>query len=62
MAFVKVNADECIACGACYAEFPEIFTEDAEGKAVSNFETTECTLDLDGVAETCPVEAISIEG
>jgi ferredoxin len=71
---VTIDREECIDCGVCYAECPEVFEEDdADGTsgiveayrvggnpAVGQVpeEMAEC---LRTAADGCPVEAIHIE-
>ncbi len=33
--YTKINKDTCIACGACAAEAPDVYAEDATGIAYS---------------------------
>ena len=53
---VKVNAEECIMCGACVGSYPDDYEFDENGIAVP----------ITGVADedsvdVCPVGAISFE-
>jgi ferredoxin len=72
---VTVNREECIACGVCYEECPEVFEEDPEdglsriveayrvddGPAVGQVpdHLADC---VQTAADGCPVEAIQVEG
>jgi ferredoxin len=31
---VRIDHDECIACGACYADCPEFFEENEDGMSI----------------------------
>ena len=70
---VSIDHEECIACGACYADCPDFFEEDDEGMsqvleayrvdgnpAVGQVpeDQEDCVREA---AESCPVECISIE-
>ena len=72
---VMVNREECIACGACYEDCPEVFEEDP-GDGVSRIvgayrvddnpavgqvpgDLADC---VQTAADGCPVEAIQVEG
>ncbi len=55
---VKVNQETCIGCGSCVAICPSNFEMGPEGKAVAKSqENFPCVKDA---ADTCPVQAISI--
>jgi len=71
---VTVDRDECIACGACYEECPEVFEEDPDDGLSRIVEA--CRVDGDpavghvpddladcvqAAADGCPVEAIQVE-
>lgn len=71
---VTVARDECIACGACYEECPEVFEEDPQdglSRIVNAFRVNgdpaagQVTDDLAdcvrAAADGCPVEAIQVE-
>lgn len=56
---ITVDKDTCIGCGTCEALCPMSFKLNAEGKAEPIAqEVKECTKQA---AESCPVQAISIE-
>jgi len=58
MAYV-INADDCIACGACESECPEgAIYETDEG--VYAIDPDKCTEDAK-CAEVCPVDCISLD-
>lgn len=67
--FVKVDADTCIACGACIGEAPEIFGEREDGIAYSilddNKGITEIDEDLyedlDFALDSCPTDSILVQ-
>lgn len=53
---VKINANECIMCGACVGSYPEDFEFSDQGTA------TPITGEADeDAADVCPVGAISFE-
>ena len=52
----KVNADECIGCGACVGAHGDIFAFNDEGKAEAIAEGDEADV-ADAIA-SCPVAAI----
>ncbi len=58
------NGEGCIACGVCYAECSDFFTEDDDGNAYvlkqpsSDSEISACK----EVMEDCPVNAIGNDG
>ncbi|MBE6670935.1 MAG: 4Fe-4S dicluster domain-containing protein [Ruminococcaceae bacterium] len=54
----KIDAELCIACGACAADCPvECITEDGDKYVID----AEQCLDCGACAGTCPVEAIKGE-
>ncbi|MFW5888340.1 MAG: ferredoxin [Patescibacteria group bacterium] len=56
---VKVDGEKCIGCGVCASICPDVFEMNAEGKAqVKSEENMECAKQA---ADSCPVDAISIE-
>jgi ferredoxin len=72
---VTVDREECIACGACYEDCPEVFEEDPEdglSRIVSAYRVGDnpavgqVSADLVDCVRTaadgCPVEAILVEG
>ncbi len=71
---VTIDRDECISCGACYADCPEVFEENEDdylSQIVEEYRidgdpaTGEVPDDLKAcatsAAEGCPVEIIHIE-
>jgi len=69
---VKVDKDLCTACGSCYALCDKVYESDDEGKSqiVENLRAGDVNIGEIGddlyncakdAADTCPVEAISIE-
>ena len=59
MAKVEVNNDECIGCGFCVSNAPEVFEFDDDGKAKATNNTI--NEDVKTAAEGCPTEAITVE-
>ncbi|NLE75710.1 MAG: ferredoxin [Chloroflexi bacterium] len=70
---VTIDRDECISCGACWADCPDFFeegddglcqvleqyrTDDNVGEGVAPAELEDC---VRSAAEGCPVEAIHVE-
>lgn len=54
-----VNEDLCVGCGACESLCPSMFKiEDGKSKILSE-ECKDC--DCQGVVDSCPVNAISLE-
>jgi ferredoxin len=71
---VTIERDECISCGACYADCPEVFEENdddylsqivAEYRVDGDPSVGDVPDDLEGcataAAEGCPVEIIHVE-
>ena len=66
--YTKIDKDTCINCGSCSAEAPDIFAEEASGKAYSKLdENTGVTAvkeewleDLEYAQESCPTESVLI--
>jgi len=70
---VKIDHEECIACGACYADCPDFFEEDDEGMSIvveayrvgGDLVVGEVPEDqadcVREAADACPVECISVE-
>lgn len=54
-----VNHDLCIGCGTCESLCPKVFKIENGKSVVISQECLEC--DLQEVADSCPVSAISIE-
>jgi len=60
MAKINVNEELCIGCGTCESMCPATFKiEDGKSKVISE-DCGDC--DCQGVVDSCPVSAISIEG
>lgn len=57
---IKVDSNKCIGCGTCANLCPARF-EMVDGKSTVREAVENCSCDLDEVAESCPVEAITIE-
>ena len=58
----KVNPDDCISCGACEAECPEVFQVGDEASTVIVDEVPEDLVESALAAEEgCPADAISHE-
>ena len=55
-----VDRDTCIGCGACTSICPEVF-EMKEGKAEATGNADEADCDVQSAADSCPVQAISVE-
>ncbi len=57
---VDVDREKCIGCATCVNLCPEVF-EMKEGKSsVRENAPEKCDCDLEEVAESCPIEAITI--
>lgn len=54
-----VDKDECISCGLCVSNVPDVFRYDAEGKAEC-FNPEGATEEeiQDGAIDVCPVQCI----
>ena len=60
MAKVTVDGSLCTGCGLCVDTCPDVFEMGDDSVArVKDFKSTDC--DLNDVAESCPVEAISVK-
>ena len=57
----KVNKNLCIGCGACTVACPDCFEMGKDGKAQAKRGCKKNCCDLTEVAESCPVQAISVE-
>lgn len=56
---IKVDQDTCIGCGTCAGLCPEVFKMNEEGKSeVIGEEDMECAKNA---AQSCPVDAITVE-
>lgn len=71
---VKLNRDECISCGSCWAICPDFFEEDPDDDVVQIVQAYRVNGDISigqvppeqedyvrDAAETCPVEVIQIK-
>ena len=71
---VTIDREECIACGVCYSDCPEVFEEDDDdstSQIVQKYRIDENPAEgeipagltdcLQTAADGCPVEAIHIE-
>lgn len=67
--YTKIKQDTCIACGACSAEAPDVFSELATGIAYSilddNKGVTELSEDLiedvEFAVDGCPTESVLVQ-
>jgi len=59
MAKIKVDADLCIGCGTCESLCPNVFKLEGGKSHVISEECGDC--DCQGVVDSCPVVAISME-
>ncbi len=57
---IEVDRDTCIGCMTCVNLCPDCF-EMKEGKSSVKEGVDKCGCDLSEVAESCPVEAITIK-
>ena len=58
----KINKKECIGCGFCVSQCPEMFRFTEDDKAESYSEPTKATeKDAQSALNGCPVNAIYIE-
>ena len=58
---IIVDHDKCIACGACYASYPELFTAGDDGKSqVKSSDYQAHGYKKEDIVAVCPVEAISV--
>lgn len=59
---INVNQDICIGCGACQAEYPEVFEINDEGLAeVQKEKEMQEAEEAEVMTGICPVGAISSE-
>jgi len=59
---ILVDKDKCIACGACYASFPELFKEADDNKSqVISSDYKAHDYEKGDIINICPVQAISVE-
>jgi len=60
---VKVDEDLCIGCGTCELMCSQCFQlEDGKAKVVRDECGDDVECDIQDVVDSCPTEAISIEG
>jgi ferredoxin len=57
---VFVDQDACIGCGVCKNLCPDVFKMNDEGKAEAIAPETDAPCAQDG-ADSCPVQAITVE-
>ena len=59
----EVDKDTCIACGLCPSICPECFEIEDDGKAGTTVDEVpaDCEDEAKEAAESCPVNAISVE-
>lgn len=61
MAKIKIDKTKCLGCGTCVALCPACFKLGKKNKAVViKADCEEC--DVKEIVESCPVQAISVEG
>jgi ferredoxin len=66
---VRINKENCLSCGSCYASTPEVFEidpADAKAAIVEQFREVEITDDaliakIKATKELCPNGAIEVE-
>jgi ferredoxin len=68
---VTIDREECIDCGVCYAECPEVFEEDSASQIVEAYRVDGDPAvgqvpegmreSVQAAADGCPVEAIHVE-
>lgn len=56
---VEINLEACMGCGLCNATLPSVFGMNAEGKAEVVAQPADGD-DVDTVAASCPVGAITV--
>jgi len=73
MAKVSVDQEACIGCGVCWTMCPDFFEDNGEGKSqivekyrvsgnpVEGEAPPELLDDIKGAAESCSVQAITVE-
>jgi ferredoxin len=61
MTQVKVDKDKCIGCGLCTALAADVFEMGADGKADVKADANLASTEIKNAAESCPVQAITVE-
>jgi ferredoxin len=61
MASVFVDQALCTGCGICVDSCPEVFSFDGDGKAEVVKQTCE-NCNLEEIADSCPADAIEVNG
>ena len=62
MSKITVDPKKCIACGTCYAMYPELFEAGDDGKSkVISHDFKKHGYTAEDIANVCPSGAISIE-
>jgi ferredoxin len=56
---VKVDKKKCIGCGLCESMCPEVFKLGSDGKSLVKNPKGKCN--LKEVADSCPVQAITVK-
>lgn len=59
---ITIDQDKCIACGACYSSYPELFEQGEDNKSqVKSSDYKSHGYEKQDILAVCPVEAITIE-
>ncbi|OIO17607.1 ferredoxin [Candidatus Kuenenbacteria bacterium CG11_big_fil_rev_8_21_14_0_20_37_9] len=59
---IIIDNNKCIACGSCYAMYPEVFEAGNDGKCyVKDHDHKKYNYSKNEIINTCPVGAIDIE-
>ncbi len=67
--YTKINKDTCIACGACSAEAPDVYAEEASGIAYSILDDNkgitpvdeDLIEDIEFAVEGCPTDSVLVQ-
>lgn len=67
--FTKIDQSTCIACGACSAEAPDVYSETATGIAFSTLDENQGSTeipedfleDVEFAQEGCPTESVLVQ-